>query len=163
MHPQSQISILIFRNRNRRFGLMLNNIREVLPAFALTTAPGIADLYSGLISLRGEVLPVLDVAHLSGDESTVLRPQHQFVIAQTASQTVAVLVEDVMDLVERNDDDLAKREFLDSGLSGIHGVFMHEGEMVLLLDLEALVGNSASAQAASAIGKTGAAEIGSVL
>jgi len=154
MNPQTHTSILVFRNRERRFGLMLDQVREVLPAFEITATPGIAEKYVGLISLRGEVLPVLDAARFSNDTATKLRPQHQFVIARSGSQTVAVLVEDIVDLVERDNVVLERREFLENGVTGMQGVFLHEGEMVMLVNLDEMLPNPSKESATLMVDET---------
>jgi len=44
-----------------RFGLRLSDVREVVRAVAIDPLPGAPDIVEGLINVRGEVVPVLDV------------------------------------------------------------------------------------------------------
>jgi purine-binding chemotaxis protein CheW len=49
-----------------RYGLDLLEVREVVPQPVLTPLPGAPRAVLGVINLRGDVVPVLDTAHLLG-------------------------------------------------------------------------------------------------
>lgn len=128
--------ILMFRSHDRLLALPLATVIEVVPAFELMHTPGVSPALAGMISLRGEVLPVIDVGVLIGESKTILKPQHKFIIAKTSRQAVALLVDTMEDLVDISSCSMAE-PMSDEGQSCFEGVVSVEDEMVLVLDIEA--------------------------
>jgi purine-binding chemotaxis protein CheW len=64
------IPALIFRTARERHAIALQEVAEVLPFRGCTQIPGAPQQYLGVINLRGELRPVIDLARvLSGSPS----------------------------------------------------------------------------------------------
>ncbi|MFZ1730585.1 MAG: chemotaxis protein CheW [Bacteroidota bacterium] len=135
MTESSPNIILMFRSRERLLAVPLENVIEVVPAFELLQTPGLAPNLAGMISLRGEVLPVIDTAVLIGDDRTILKPQHKFIVLHTSRQSIALLVDTVEDLVDV-EESRSNETLIENGHSCFKGVVTVEDEMVLILDVE---------------------------
>jgi purine-binding chemotaxis protein CheW len=62
---------LVFRLGQERYAIALQELAEVLPFQGCTRVPGASPKLLGVVSLRGELRPVIDLAHvLSGSPST---------------------------------------------------------------------------------------------
>ncbi len=129
-------TILMFRTHDRLLAVPLETVTEVVPAFEILHAPGLASTIAGMISLRGEVMPVIDTAVLIGREVTLLKPQHKFIIVRATRQTIALLVETVEDLVEL-DASHPVDPMTGNGALLFKGVVSVEEDMVLVLDIDA--------------------------
>lgn len=129
-------TILMFRTRERTLAVPIEAVLEVLPAFEILCAPGMASVVAGMISLRGEVMPVIDSAVLIGVRPLELHPQQKFIVVECASRQFAILVETVEDLIEIRSEQLINPSTGRSGLP-IAGIAAVEEEMVLVLDVEA--------------------------
>jgi purine-binding chemotaxis protein CheW len=97
------IPALIFRLSQERYAIALKDLSEVLPFQACTQVPGASPQFLGVINLRGELRPVIDLARvLSGSFSTdsgvVLVLRHQG----------ALKVDAVEDLREIRPEELAR-------------------------------------------------------
>lgn len=59
--PETELSSrhAVFRRRGQFFGLSIDLVREVLPGQPLTRVPRAHDEILGVLSLRGEILPVV--------------------------------------------------------------------------------------------------------
>jgi purine-binding chemotaxis protein CheW len=65
------IPALIFRLAEERYAIALQELAEVLPFQGCTQVPGTSTQFLGVINLRGELRPVIDLARvLSGSSST---------------------------------------------------------------------------------------------
>jgi purine-binding chemotaxis protein CheW len=60
----------VFRRCGQLFALSIDLVSEVLPAHSLTRVPRAPDLILGVLSLRGEILPLLTLDHLLGLEAS---------------------------------------------------------------------------------------------
>jgi purine-binding chemotaxis protein CheW len=95
------IPALIFRLAEERYAIALKELAEVLPFQGCTQVPGASAQFLGVINLRGELRPVIDLARvLSGNSSTnsgeVLVLRHQ----------AALKVDAVEDLREISSEEL---------------------------------------------------------
>lgn len=129
-------TILMFRTRERTLAVPIESVLEVLPAFEILCAPGMASIVAGVISLRGAVIPVIDSALLIGAAPLELQPQQKFVVVECASRPFAILVETVEDLIEIRSEQLIKPSNGRNAMP-IAGIAAVEEEMVLVLDVEA--------------------------
>jgi purine-binding chemotaxis protein CheW len=69
--PREPFEIFVCRARNERYGLPVELVKEVLPMCGLTAYPQGPCWFAGILNLRGEMIPVVDVA------SRIERRQHQ--------------------------------------------------------------------------------------
>lgn len=121
-------------------GLPAMVVREVLPAMTPVRLPGAPAAVAGLLNIRGVILTVVDGAALLGrarepaDEGAV-------VLVESHGRRLGVLVGEVLDFAELPAATVASA----SALPGIDARYVHavapgEGGMVILLDLDALLG-----------------------
>ncbi|MDT8325029.1 MAG: chemotaxis protein CheW [Bacteroidota bacterium] len=136
-------TLLLFTAAERRLALALEQISEVVPAFEMKHAPGLAEQLAGLISFRGRVLPVIDCRWLVDGSRTTLHHQHSFIIAQGSSHEAALLVECVDDLISLGEEEFRGEDFLHAGERKFRHIVMHRSEMVLVLDIDACMQTAA--------------------
>ncbi|MDX1669527.1 MAG: chemotaxis protein CheW, partial [Limnobacter sp.] len=90
-----KIEILLFSlGGSEIFGINVFKIREVTEMMEVTKMPGASNALMGMVSLRGNVLPVLDLAKSVGMVSSDAPPE-KLIIAEFASRTVAFAVHEV--------------------------------------------------------------------
>jgi len=123
-----------FRLGEREFATPLTDVREVLRLTGLQALPGMEAPLAGVIQVRGNPLPVLDVRtgdRLSGDVLVVVRNGEPCGIAVDAVTAV------------RGANELHAAG--DTGIAGLPGyvveVLRDDKGPVLLVDLERLVGS----------------------
>lgn len=123
-----------FRLGEREFATPLTDVREVLRLTGLQLLPGMEPPLAGVISVRGNPLPVLDVRsgdRLTGDVLVVVRQGELCGIAVDAVTAV------------RGPQELQPSH--ESGIGGLPSyvveVLRDERGPVLLVDLERLVGS----------------------
>jgi len=113
-----------------------------------TVLPRSAGHVRGVINLRGQVVPVLDVrrrfglAHRDPDAETVLIVV-QVPSTSDTSTTVGLLVDGVSDVVEIDEANVRPAPEVCGAQARdfVRGIAPLDGKMLLLLDLPALVGN----------------------
>ncbi len=134
-----QLEILLFSlGSSEVFAINVFKIREVTDIMDLTKTPGRRPEVKGMISLRGNVLPVIDLA-MAANMSSSPSNFKKLIIAEFASRSVAFSVADVDKIVRVKWEDVKPPQIAESEDSAISGIILLEsGKLVSLLDVESL-------------------------
>jgi purine-binding chemotaxis protein CheW len=62
--PTNTLAVMLFNLQQECYALELTELAEVLPFGSCTTVPGASSCFLGVINLRGEIRPVVDLALL---------------------------------------------------------------------------------------------------
>lgn len=133
-----RIEILLFGLGGQElFGINVFKIREVTDAFKVTRLPGNSSAFKGIISLRGQIMPVVNLAEtigLSGEEA-----QDKLIISEFSSRSVAFQVKMVDKIIRMPWSEVRAPDQLDREGSAVFGVvLLEDGRLVSLLDIESL-------------------------
>lgn len=90
----------------------------------------------GVIDVRGSILPVLSMRKCLRMPERMISPAEQFLIARTERRTVALLVDEALEVIEHPDGDVTSVDQIVSGLEAIHGMIRLRDGLVLICDLE---------------------------
>lgn len=102
----THFELITFRCGGMLFGLDIRQVREINCQLPLTPLPCAAKHLRGLISLRGDVLTVLDLNALAGLPSTTMPQNPRYVILEAAGERFALYVDAVEDVVSCETSDL---------------------------------------------------------
>ena len=94
---------------------------------------------SGVINLRGAVLPIVDLARRLGFPASSPTARHVIIVAQIAKQTVGLLVDAVSDILTINDGNIQPTPDLaptDQIKNFVRGLLPIDGRMISLLSLD---------------------------
>jgi purine-binding chemotaxis protein CheW len=89
--PPSEV--LLFTLDGQRYGLPSADVRELVRAARLTPLPRAPDVVEGLLNLRGELLPVLDLRRRFRLPARPLSPMDHFIVARAGPRTVVLRVD----------------------------------------------------------------------
>jgi purine-binding chemotaxis protein CheW len=125
---------VMFRLGQRTFALRLDEVREIVRLEGLEALPGTRPPMAGVIVLRGNPLPVLDV-RASGaavDDGDVL-------VMDLAGDAVGVAVDEVLAVLSAGDLPESAEPASKSLPSYVVGVRRNAGAPVLLVDLQRML------------------------
>lgn len=139
---------LTFRINGTEYGAHILKVREIIGYQKPTELPESASYVAGIITLRGHVIPVLDVkARLGlgkseqGKDSSIIIVEKETDSAVVPTGLLVDSVSNVVEFVNADVDDVnipgteAKRDY-------IIGVGQSEGHEVMLLDIDCLLNQS---------------------
>lgn len=130
--------LLIFQLDDRRFGLPIDDVQELVRSVDQAHGDGLSDRFEGAIDLRGRIVPVLALRRRLGLPPREVRPTDQLIIGRSGGRTIALRVDCALELasLERDDDDA-------DGDGVVEGLARHPGlGVVPVLSLAALLGRA---------------------
>ncbi|TKC18479.1 chemotaxis protein [Robertmurraya kyonggiensis] len=136
----NELEIVEFTIGKNKFGINVIKVKEIINPVAITQIPHAHPNVEGIIELRGEVLPVVDVAAALGFPKSTNPEQDKFIVAEFNKQKVVFHVHTVTQIHRISWDQIEKPSDMYQGAdSQVIGVIKMNGEMILLLDFEKIV------------------------
>lgn len=133
-----ELELLTFNLEEEEYAVDIGVIREITKLTEITLIPRIQSYIKGIITLRGNVIPVFDMRARLGLAPFVNEPKSRFIICTTENGMVAMLVDrvnDVVRLMRRHlDPTPAGVAAVDAGF--IKNIARHEDRLLILLDIE---------------------------
>lgn len=136
----NELEIVEFSIGKNKFGINVIKVKEIINPVEVTKIPHSHPNVEGIIELRGEVLPVVDVATALGFPRSENPAQDKFIVAEFNKQKVVFHVQTVTQIHRISWDQIEKPSEMYQGAdSQVIGVIKLHGEMILLLDFEKIV------------------------
>jgi len=147
----NKLEILLFTlgfdartGRKETFGINVFKVREVMRTPEITAAPEMPDCVEGMVSLRGTLVPVVDLAKYVGIASDT--PRGIMIVTEYNGHTQGFLVEAV-DTILRLDWSQMRvpPEMLTAKMGGLVTAIteLEDGRLVMMLDVEKVLAETA--------------------
>ena len=130
------MEILRFTVNAGRYAVPLADVREVTRAAAIAYLPEVPPVIEGILDLRGELVPVLDVRIRFGLPAEALNQNHYFIIARAGTRTIALRVDAAPDIATIGAPDVTDPRAITVGTRSIGGVARLPDGLVLIHALE---------------------------
>ncbi len=143
----AEIELATFYVADLLLGIPIREVEEISRYCAVTPVPGAPASVCGVMSLRGEVVTVLDLRVVLGLGKTEHTRQTRNVIVHAAGERIGLLVDRVADVARAVTADLlpppANMSGADSAM--FQSVYRLENELLVLLDVAAATATSVGA------------------
>ena len=132
---------LTFKLNGQVYGIPVSAVLEIVRAQRIRAVPGTAAFISGVINLRGKVVPVLDVRRRLALPAKPYDERTCIVMTQSRGQVVGLIVDEVRDVLGLPDSRIERQSRREEGGQGrfISGFGIVESQVRILLDLERLL------------------------
>lgn len=131
--------MVAFHLGGQRYALPIRGVQEIQQIVALSEAHGGSSAVIGMVNLRGSVIPAIDLRILLGLEPQEYRLDTPMIICRIEDGFVALVVDDVDDVIDVPDGSLSAPPKLHSLADRMIGVCHLDTELVFLLSVEKLV------------------------
>ncbi|MEK4698699.1 chemotaxis protein [Solibacillus sp. FSL R7-0668] len=136
----NELEIVEFEVANNKFGINVIKVKEIIQPIPVTFIPHVHPHVEGIIQLRGEVLPVVDMLKVLGIPTENRSPQQKYIVAEFNKQRVVFHVDNVTQIHRISWDQIEKpSDMYQGGTSQVIGVIKRNEEMILLLDFEKIM------------------------
>ncbi|RWZ60781.1 chemotaxis signal transduction protein CheV [Halobacillus fulvus] len=136
----NELEIVEFGIGKNRFGINVIKVKEILHPQPVTKIPHSHPSVEGIIEIRGEVVPVVDVADALGFEASEKPEQDKFILTEFNQTKIVFHVHTVTQIHRISWEQIEKPNKMYQGLdTQVTGVIKMEEDMLLLMDLEKIV------------------------
>lgn len=130
--------MIAFHLSGQRYGLPIESVQEIQQIVTFSQQNGIGAVV-GMVNLRGEVIPAIDMRSLLGLEHLEYNVNTPMIICRSHQGLVALVVDEVEDVITLPEDCVAVPPKLHSLADRMIGVCRLGTDLVYLLDVERLV------------------------
>ncbi len=139
--PAAGPSVLVIRLGEEFFGLSVAAVRQIVGREKITPVPGTPEYVQGLVNLRGQLVPVVDLACRFGLEAAAETCRSAIVVVRASDMAVGLEVDRTCEVVPLDGDrSIEKIDTVSPALAGlVAGLIVLDNRPVTILDLPALV------------------------
>jgi purine-binding chemotaxis protein CheW len=127
--------VLVFEVGGQCYALPSSDVRELVRAVAVRPLPGAPAIVEGIINLRGELVPVLDLRARLRLPPRELRPSDHFIVAEVDGRRLALRVDRALELVVLDQADVEEARSLVAGVDYVRWVARRPEDVLLIHDL----------------------------
>jgi purine-binding chemotaxis protein CheW len=140
-NPAGNLQVSTFFVGKYFFGIEVVRVQEVLRCQKMTMVPLAPPVIEGLINLRGQIVPALDMRRRLHLEPRTPDMVPMNVIVRTEEGAVSLIVDDIGDVLdlERENIELAPDNLSPEASQIIHSVYKMKDSLLLLLDTDSTI------------------------
>jgi purine-binding chemotaxis protein CheW len=129
---------LAFSLGDEEYGIDIRIVKEIIRPTGITPVPRAPSYIRGIISLRGTVLPILDLCQLLSMTNSRPTKTQRIVVVGLEDMLVGIIVDAVTEVVELREEELQPATALMGSITANHitGMSRYKGRLIILLDLE---------------------------
>lgn len=129
---------VVFRIEQQEFAVDINRVKTIERVTAITRVPGAKGFVKGVINLRGDVIPVIDIKERLGMGKCKYDEETRVIIVKIEEMEVGMIVDAASEVIkiqaEVIDKDLDYSRGIEDSL--VEGVGKVEERIIIILDME---------------------------
>lgn len=134
---EATLQLVTFRLGREEYGVDINSVQEIIRGGGITEVPGAPPHVSGVINLRGKIIPVVDLRRRFSRPEIEANEEQRIVVVELGEKRLGMLVDSVRQviqfstsLVEEMPEDATTAE-----ASYIRGMGKLDGRLIIILNL----------------------------
>ncbi|MFD2044945.1 chemotaxis protein CheW [Ornithinibacillus salinisoli] len=138
---ENYMKVIVFTLKEQRFGVNVQQVLSIEKLQEITKVPRTSDFIKGVINLRGETIPIIDLKERLHITETEMTNENRILIVNVEDVQVGLIVDSATDVI-----DIATElvEPAPKMIGGVHEVYLKgvaklENELLILLDLEQII------------------------
>ncbi|HDX9638725.1 TPA: chemotaxis protein [Bacillus mobilis] len=136
----NELEIVTYTVGENLFSINVMKVREIINPFPVTTVPESHHAVEGVVQVRGEILPVINLATALNLKSKKPLDQTKFIISELNQMKVIFRVDEVHRIQRISWEQIDEPASLSMGLEETtSGIVKLDGKIILLLDYEKIV------------------------
>lgn len=130
---------VIFRIDREEYAISVVEVVSIERSQNITSVPRQNKYVLGVIDLRGNVIPIVDLKNILTGSQSVLTDSTRLIIVQVDKQIVGFVVDEATDIIDIPSSAIQKPSMFQSAF--IYGIAKLDERMIILLDIPYLVDN----------------------
>lgn len=137
-----EVQLVAFVLENEEFAVDIKQVSEVLKITKITPLPRSIDFIEGVINLRGEIIPVIDLCKKFGLERNDRRGESgRIIIVEIGDDEVGLIVDAVTEVIRlpKNSIQLPPTDVAGTRNDLIQGIGKMDERLIIILNLEKIL------------------------
>ena len=136
-----ETQLVVFVMENEEFACGINSVREVLKMIKVTPLPRSLDFVEGVINMRGDVIPVIDLRKRFELPEAERTDESRIIIVEVEEQMVGLIVDSVREVISLDNKQIqeAPNQVAGGKTDLITGVGKVDDRMLIILDLDRIL------------------------
>jgi purine-binding chemotaxis protein CheW len=127
--------VVVFKLGGEKYGVPISQVKEIINFKPPTVLPDMADYFEGVINLRGEVIPVINLAARFSIAAEA-GARGQIIVVEINEHRVGLVVGEVTEVVNLPQDAVQQAPALVANITGyVYGIAQFNDSLMILLDL----------------------------
>ena len=155
MKGESEIRVVTFKLGNEQYGILVQNVREIIKARNYTKVPNAPSYLEGVINLRGQILPVINLKRLlnveTANESIDMKldeedkakqsSQARIIVAELDEEDIGLLVDQVIGVMQVDKENIvpAPSYIKSNDAHFIDSIIKNGEDLIMLLNIKNLL------------------------
>ena len=138
------VQLVSFKVSEEEYGIDILQVQEIIRMLPIAIVPSAPNFVKGVIDLRGEVIPIIDMRKRFKLPSTPYNNETRIIVVHTHDFTVGFIVDAVCEVIRINESAIEPAPPVLANANGdgsnyIRGVSKLEKGLLILLDLNNLI------------------------
>lgn len=137
------VQYIVVKIGSEQYGIDIRYVDNIVRIQKITRVPKIQNYFKGVINLRGEIVPVMSLRiKMNQPENELTNAARIIIIKLEPQAAIGIIVDEVKEVVTLEENEIEKVSYdaKDENAGYINGIGKHEGELISLLDLHAVIG-----------------------
>ncbi len=143
-NDKNNMQIVVVEIGSEKYGVQIDYVTSIVKLLNITRVPETKDFISGVVNLRGDVIPVINTVKLFGlssNNSDCVDDNSRIVFLKIDGNNYGIIVDKVYEVVTLNKDEIDfSKDVEDKTKTYIFGVGRVSDSLVTVLDTERLLG-----------------------
>ena len=135
-----ELQIVGFMLGEEEYGVDILSVNEILKMTKITRVPKSSEFVKGVINLRGNVVPILNVRKKFKGEEKVVDDTTRIIILTVNNNRFGIIVDNVTEVIRIKEEDIEEPNLIDSiDKKYVDGVGKYNGRLLILLKLDQIL------------------------
>jgi purine-binding chemotaxis protein CheW len=133
------IKFAVFRIGEEVFGVEIKRVVEILKPQKTYSLPELPDFLSGVINVRGEIIPLLDLRKRFGFQSS--SKNERIIIVRCDNEKIGLLVDEIKEIISFTPEEVISPPSIFKGLKRkyLTGLGKKDDRIIILLNIDNLL------------------------
>lgn len=142
------VQVVSFQLGTEEYGVDISQVQEIIRMVEITHVPRAPHFMEGVINLRGQLIPIIDLRTRFGMERAAPTKSTRIVVTEIGTKRVGIVVDSVSEVLNIPLDNIEEAPEMIAGVGTeyIQGVGKVNDRLIIMLDLTMVISNDEKQQ-----------------
>lgn len=134
----NEFQTAVFLLENREYGIEVSKVQEIIRLLKITRVPHAPDFIAGVVNLRGNVLPVMELRTRFGIQPCPVTDDTRIIITLTDNKLMGLIVDNVVEVIGMDNSWVEQPPVVTENIKTefLQGVARIDQRLIIMLNLK---------------------------